>query len=27
MDYTGFIVDLNGSDWTLTLMYEYIYQM
>lgn len=27
MDDTGFIVDLNGSDWTLTLMYEYIYQM
>ena len=27
IDDTGFIVDLNGSDWTLTLMYEYIYQM
>lgn len=27
MDDCGFIVDLNGSDWTLTLMYEYIYQM
>ena len=27
MDDTGFIVDLNGSDWTLTLIYEYIYQM
>ena len=27
IDDTGFIVDLNGSDWTLTVMYEYIYQM
>lgn len=27
IDDTGFILDLNGSDWTLTLLYEYIYQM
>lgn len=27
IDDTGFLVDLNGSDWTLTLIYEYIYQM
>lgn len=27
IDDTGFILDLNGGDWTLTLLYEYIYQM
>ena len=27
IDDSGFVVDLNGSDWTLTLMFEYIYQM
>lgn len=26
IDDSGFIVDLNGSDWTFTLIYEYIYQ-
>lgn len=27
IDDTGFILDLNGNDWTLSLIYEYIYQM
>ena len=27
IDDNGFILNLNGSDWTLTLIYEYIYQM
>lgn len=27
IDDTGFVLNLNGSDWTLTLIYEYIYQM
>jgi hypothetical protein len=26
IDDTGFLVDLNGSDWTITLIYEYLYQ-
>lgn len=27
IDDNGFIIDLNGSDWTVSFLYEYIYQM